>query len=72
MRAYHCLHATLFRYIQNNLQLSLGMAREERQKLIPLGRFGTPDEVADAALFLAQNSYANNCILNLDGGTSAV
>ncbi|PYH83644.1 NAD(P)-binding protein [Aspergillus uvarum CBS 121591] len=39
---------------------------------IPLGRFGLPHEVADAALFLAQNEYANNCVLNLDGGLSAV
>ncbi|PWY91744.1 NAD(P)-binding protein [Aspergillus sclerotioniger CBS 115572] len=40
--------------------------------LIPLRRFGRPDEVADAAVFLAQNEYANNCVLNLDGGLSAV
>jgi NAD(P)-dependent dehydrogenase (short-subunit alcohol dehydrogenase family) len=38
---------------------------------IPVARFGTPDEVADAAVFLAKNKYANNCILNLDGGLSA-
>ncbi|KAK4179472.1 putative 3-oxoacyl-reductase [Triangularia setosa] len=38
---------------------------------IPLQRFGTPDEVADAASFIAKNHYANNCILNLDGGLSA-
>ena len=39
---------------------------------IPLRRFGNPGEVADAAVFLAQNQYANNCVLNLDGGLSAV
>ncbi|RAL15740.1 SDR family NAD(P)-dependent oxidoreductase [Aspergillus homomorphus CBS 101889] len=39
---------------------------------IPLGRFGLPREVADAAVFLALNEYANNCVLNLDGGLSAV
>ncbi|KAJ6164748.1 Short-chain dehydrogenase/reductase SDR [Penicillium chermesinum] len=39
---------------------------------IPLHRFGRPEEVADAAVFLAQNEYANNCVLNLDGGLSAV
>ena len=39
---------------------------------IPLGRFGDPYEIADAAVFLAQNEYANNCILNIDGGLSAV
>ncbi|TLS25406.1 hypothetical protein PpBr36_07227 [Pyricularia pennisetigena] len=39
---------------------------------IPLGRMGSTKEVADAALFLATNSYAHGCILNLDGGLSAV
>ncbi|OAA57444.1 3-oxoacyl-acyl carrier protein reductase [Niveomyces insectorum RCEF 264] len=38
---------------------------------IPLKRFGSPDEVADAVAFLAKNEYANNCVLNLDGGLSA-
>lgn len=38
---------------------------------IPAGRFGRPDEIADAALFLAKNQYANNCVLNIDGGLSA-
>ncbi|KAM3507608.1 hypothetical protein MY10362_001682 [Beauveria mimosiformis] len=37
----------------------------------PLGRVANPDEVADAAIFLAANQFANNCILNLDGGLSA-
>lgn len=39
---------------------------------IPVHRFGDPREVADAAVFLAQNEYANNCVLNLDGGLNAV
>ncbi|PGH17095.1 hypothetical protein AJ80_04968 [Polytolypa hystricis UAMH7299] len=46
--------------------------REEAKKSIPLRRFGTTGEVADAAVFLATNEYANNCVLNLDGGLSAV
>lgn len=46
--------------------------RDEIIAKIPLKRFGAPDEVADAAAFLAKNTYANNCILNLDGGLSAV
>jgi NAD(P)-dependent dehydrogenase (short-subunit alcohol dehydrogenase family) len=39
---------------------------------IPLKRFGKPEEIAHAALFLAENQYAHNCVLNLDGGLSAV
>jgi 3-oxoacyl-[acyl-carrier protein] reductase len=45
---------------------------ETLRQRIPLGRFGTPEEIAQAALFLAQNEYAHNCVLNLDGGLSAV
>ncbi|KAI5467034.1 3-ketoacyl-reductase [Mariannaea sp. PMI_226] len=37
----------------------------------PLSRVGTPQEVADAAVFLASNAFANNCVLNLDGGLSS-
>ncbi|KAJ0300439.1 hypothetical protein COL516b_008369 [Colletotrichum fioriniae] len=57
-------------YIETNMLAA--MSREPLEKRIPLGRLGRPDEVADAAVFLAQNTYANNCILNLDGGLSAV
>lgn len=42
------------------------------KQTIPLHRFGDPSEVADAAVFLAENEYANNCVLNIDGGLSAV
>ncbi|KAK2810979.1 hypothetical protein FQN50_002572 [Emmonsiellopsis sp. PD_5] len=46
--------------------------REKALREIPLGRFGRVEEVADAAVFLARNEYANNCVLNLDGGLSAM
>jgi NAD(P)-dependent dehydrogenase (short-subunit alcohol dehydrogenase family) len=38
---------------------------------IPLKRFGKVEEIAEAALFLARNEYATNCVINLDGGLSA-
>ncbi|KAG6302308.1 hypothetical protein E4U09_003193 [Claviceps aff. purpurea] len=38
---------------------------------MPSNRVARPVEVADAAVFLATNGYANNCVLNLDGGLSA-
>ena len=40
---------------------------------IPLARFGTADEVAAAALFLASNeaSYVTGHVLNVDGGFNA-
>jgi 3-oxoacyl-[acyl-carrier protein] reductase len=35
---------------------------------IPLRRFGEPDEIAGAALFILQNDYFNGRILEVDGG----
>ncbi|KAI1389055.1 NAD(P)-binding protein [Hypoxylon trugodes] len=57
-------------YIQT--EMTEGMDKNgELSTLIPMGRLGLVDEVADAALFLAKNSYAHNCVLNIDGGLSA-
>ena len=43
------------------------------EKMIPCGRFGTPDEVANVALFLVSNeaSYVTGSIYNVDGGAGA-
>lgn len=35
---------------------------------IPLGRMGRPEEVADAAAFLAEAGYVTGAVLNVDGG----
>ncbi|OAQ73200.1 3-ketoacyl-(acyl-carrier-protein) reductase [Pochonia chlamydosporia 170] len=45
--------------------------RQAYLKDTPLNRVAHPAEVADAAVFLASNEFANNCVLNLDGGLSA-
>ena len=39
-----------------------------RQALIPVGRFGTADEVADVAVMLARNSYITGQTINVNGG----
>ncbi|KAF1944529.1 3-oxoacyl-reductase [Clathrospora elynae] len=57
-------------YIETDMTKDLNAS--ELQQRIPLGRFGKPDEIAQAALFLAENQYAHNCVINLDGGVSAV
>ncbi|KAI0884999.1 NAD(P)-binding protein [Annulohypoxylon maeteangense] len=57
-------------YIQTDM--TKGMDNNgELSALIPMGRLGLADEVAEAALFLAKCSYAHNCVLNIDGGLSA-
>jgi len=51
--------------------------REEKERIMlaahPLGRFGTPDDVAAAALFLASDEagYISGASLVVDGGRSA-
>jgi 3-oxoacyl-[acyl-carrier protein] reductase len=40
-------------------------------KLIPLGRLGTPEEVADLALAVLENGYVTNHVIPIDGGMHA-
>lgn len=41
---------------------------ENRKKLIPMGRLGHVDEVAEAVVFLAGNAYTTGQTLHLNGG----
>ncbi|RFU31407.1 hypothetical protein B7463_g4936, partial [Scytalidium lignicola] len=60
-------------YIETDMTLAMtSEARAQALGAIPLKRFGGVQEVADAAIFLATNKYASNCVLNLDGGLSAI
>jgi NAD(P)-dependent dehydrogenase (short-subunit alcohol dehydrogenase family) len=47
---------------------------ERTRARIPMGRLGTPEEVAQVALFLAsdQASYVTGAIVPMDGGAGAV
>ena len=47
--------------------------KESMEKMIPCGRFGTPEEVANVALFLVSDeaSYVTGSIYNVDGGAGA-
>jgi NAD(P)-dependent dehydrogenase (short-subunit alcohol dehydrogenase family) len=55
-----------------------GLPAEEvlrrQEARIPLGRLGTPEEVARVALFLASEeaSYVTGAIVPMDGGANAV
>ncbi|EPE25754.1 NAD(P)-binding Rossmann-fold containing protein [Glarea lozoyensis ATCC 20868] len=60
-------------YIETDMTAAMTPeARSDALDAIPLKRFGEASDIADAAVFLATNKYANNCVLNLDGGLSAV
>ncbi|KAI0133258.1 NAD(P)-binding protein [Hypoxylon sp. NC0597] len=57
-------------YIQTDMTKDMNK-NDELSSMIPMGRLGLAEEVAHAALFLAENPYAHNCVLNIDGGLSA-
>jgi 3-oxoacyl-[acyl-carrier protein] reductase len=46
--------------VRNNLQA--------RPDLIPVGRFGTPEEVAEAVAMIAVNAYLRGQTINVNGG----
>lgn len=52
----------------------MGEALDELATTLPLGRPATPEEIANAALYLGSDeaSYVNGAILPVDGGRTAV
>ncbi|MDO4363781.1 MAG: SDR family oxidoreductase, partial [Clostridia bacterium] len=42
---------------------------EELKEEVPLGRLGTPEEIAKSVLFFAENPYITGQILGVNGGT---
>ena len=51
-------------------ELSSGEERERLRRLHPLGRFGTAEEVAEAAVWLLSDaaSFTTGATLRVDGG----
>lgn len=49
-----------------------GREQEAILKRIPLGRTGTPEDIADAVVYLARAPYVTGQILAVDGGRSVV
>ncbi|XP_026200987.1 carbonyl reductase family member 4 [Anabas testudineus] len=48
--------------------MTSGLNEENEVRSVPLGRFGEPEEVAKAALFLLESSYITGQVLVVDGG----
>jgi 3-oxoacyl-[acyl-carrier protein] reductase len=51
--------------VETDMVISNLKARPDR---IPVGRFGTPEEVADVAVMLARNGYITGQTINVNGG----
>lgn len=50
-----------------------GLAEDQKEAILrrtPLGRAGTPQDIADTALFLINSPYITGQIINVDGGRS--
>jgi 3-oxoacyl-[acyl-carrier protein] reductase len=43
---------------------------EQMKMMVPLGRLGKPEDIANAYLFLAsdESNYVNGTVLHVDGG----
>ena len=60
-------------YFEASDPVSLEQAMKESSEYIPMGRFGRPEEIARAVLFLASNdsSFVTGHLLLVDGGNTA-
>ncbi len=54
--------------IETDMMTKGAAGREDRRKLIPVGRLGRPEEVAEAVVFLAGNEYMTGQTVHVNGG----
>ena len=60
-------------YFEGNDPVTLEQAIQEASDYLPMGRFGKPEEIANAVLFLASDeaSFVTGHLLLVDGGNTA-
>ncbi|HRQ24349.1 MAG TPA: glucose 1-dehydrogenase [Anaerolineales bacterium] len=60
-------------YFENSDPVTVGEAMKESSEYIPMGRFGKPEEIASAVVFLASDeaSFVTGHLLLVDGGNTA-
>jgi len=60
-------------YFENSNPVTVGEAMKESSEYIPMGRFGKPEEIASAVVFLASDeaSFVTGHLLLVDGGNTA-
>jgi NAD(P)-dependent dehydrogenase (short-subunit alcohol dehydrogenase family) len=60
-------------YFEGSNPISLEEAIKEASEYIPMGRFGKPEEIANAVLFLASDeaTFVTGHLLLVDGGNTA-
>ena len=60
-------------YFESSDPVTVDEAMKELSAYIPMGRFGKPEEIAQAVLFLASeaSSFVTGHLLLVDGGNTA-
>ena len=60
-------------YFEGSNQAEIDNAIKEAAAYIPMGRYGTPEEIAKAVLFLASDdsSFMTGHLMLVDGGNTA-
>lgn len=70
------IHTDMWNRAADEVGAATGKTRDEimaaNSRSVPVGRFGTPQEIASAAVFLCSEgaSYINGVALSVDGGSS--
>ena len=55
-------------FVETDMVRDMGVDTEKLSSQIPLGRVGTPEDIADAVCFLLDADYITGVVLQVDGG----